>query len=310
MKALLPAMARPELEGRLPADLQVRWFSDPVEAMAEIADAEIAWLDFIRPAQDEALRRARALRWLFTVGAGVDYLDLKLLSERGVTLTNGSGLTAVAVAEYAVLGMLAAAKRFDQVVRLADRREWTDKAPGRLELDGSRALIVGFGEIGRRIAERLAGFDVVVTGATRSGRDGTLGPDAWRARLGEFDWVVLAAPATDDTHHMIGAPELAAMRPGAWLVNVGRGDLVDQAALLDALRAGGIGGAFLDPTTPEPLPPEHPLWGEPNCLMSMHLSGRSQASLMTRAAALLLKNLEAYRAGRPMQNVVDLRSGY
>jgi phosphoglycerate dehydrogenase-like enzyme len=303
-------MARSELEGRLPGDLEVRWFSGPAEALAKIADAEIAWLDFIRPAQDEALRRATALRWLFTVGAGVDYLDLALLSERGVTLTNGSGLTAIAVAEYAVLGMLAAAKRFDQVVRLADRREWTDQAPGRVELDGSRALIVGFGEIGRRIAERLAGFNVAVTGATRSGRDGTLPPDAWRARLDEFDWVVLAAPATADTHHMIGALELAAMRRSAWLVNVGRGDLVDQPALLAALRDGRIGGAFLDPTAPEPLPPEHPLWGEANCLMSMHLSGRSQTSLMKRAAALLLQNLDAYRAGQPMQNVVDLQSGY
>jgi phosphoglycerate dehydrogenase-like enzyme len=307
---LLPAIARGALEGRLPAGVEARWFAGPAEALAGVAEAEIAWIDLPRPELDEAVRRATALRWLFTVGAGVDYLDLKLLAERGVTLTNGSGLTAVAVAEYAVLGMLAAAKRYDEVVRLVDRRQWTEAAPGRRELAGSRALIVGFGEIGRRIAERLEAFDVEVTGVTRSGRDGTLRPDAWRARLGEFDWVVLATPATDATRAMIAAPELAAMRADAWLVNVGRGDLVDQEALVAALREHRIGGAFLDPTTPEPLPPEHPLWAAPNCLLSMHLAGRSQGSLLSRAADLLLENLEAYVAGRPMRNLVDLRAGY
>jgi phosphoglycerate dehydrogenase-like enzyme len=310
MKAVLPARARAKLESRLPADLEVCWFETARQALAAIPEAEIAWIDMPRPDLDEALRRAAALKWLFTVGAGVDFLDLGRLAQLGATVTNGSGLTAIAVAEYALLGMLTAAKRYDEVVRLRDRRQWTEAPPGRVELDGSRALVIGYGEIGRRIAERLAGFNVQVTGATRSGRDGTLRADAWRARLGEFDWVVLAAPATGETRAMIGAAELAAMRAGAWLVNVARGDLVDQDALLAALREGRLGGAFLDTVTPEPLPPEHPLWAEPNCLMSMHLSGRSQTTLMGRAAALFLENLEAYRAGRPMRNVVDLKTGY
>lgn len=311
MKALLPAFARPELEGRLPGGVAVQWFSNAAGALAAIPEAEIAWLDLPDRAElAEVVRRATALRWLFTLGAGVDAFDLELLARRGVTLTNGSGLTAVAVAEYAVLGMLAAAKRYDEVVRLADRREWTDRPPGRGQLAGSHALIIGLGEIGHRIRDRLAGFDVTVVGVTRSGREGTLGLDAWRGRLGEFDWVVLAAPATGETHALIGSDELAAMRRGAWLVNVGRGDLIDNDALLAALRSGHLGGAFLDPTTPEPLPTEHPLWAQGNCLLSMHLAGRSQSDLAVRAAALLLENLEAYTAGRPMRNVVDLKAGY
>lgn len=309
-KALLPAAVRGELEPRLPAEVEAHWYADAAEARAGIAEAEIAWLDMARDDLNALLRRASALKWLFTLGAGVETFDLGLLAGRGVTLTNGSGLNSVAVAEYAVLGMLAAAKRYDQVVRLTDRREWTDVAPGRGELDGASALIVGYGAIGRLIAERLAAFDVAVTGVTRSGRDGTLGADQWRARLGEFDWVVLAAPATSETRAMIAAAELAAMRPTAWLVNIARGDLVDQDALVAALSERRIGGAFLDTVSPEPLPPDHPLWAQENCLISMHLSGRSQTRLLARASDLLLENLAAYLAGRPMQNVVDLRAGY
>jgi phosphoglycerate dehydrogenase-like enzyme len=109
---------------------------------------------------------------------------------------------------------------------------------------------------------------------------------------------------------MIGAAELAAMRPAAWLVNIARGDMVEEAALLDALRTGKIAGAFLDPTDPEPLPADHPLWTAPNCMVTMHLSGRSQTGMFRRAAALFLDNLAAFRAGEPMRNVADLTAGY
>jgi phosphoglycerate dehydrogenase-like enzyme len=311
MRAVLPAMVRSQIEARLPPELDVSWFTGVEEATQAIRGAEIAWVDLDGKAQTlAALAAADRLRWLFTLAAGVEHLDHRALHEAGVVLTNGSGLNSAAVAEYAVLGMLVAAKRYDEVVRLTDRREWTTHAPGRFELDRSSALIVGYGEIGRQIGQRLAGFGVAVSGATRSGRDGTLDAAAWRSRLGEFDWVVLAAPATGETQAMIGAAELAAMRPTAWLLNVGRGDVVDQAALVEALRARRIGGAFLDTVTPEPLPADDPLWSLDNCLLSMHLSGRSQTSLMSKAAELFLANLEALLAGRPMRNVVDLSAGY
>ena len=105
--------------------------------------------------------------------------------QRGATLTNGSGINAVAVAEYAVMGVLTAAKRFDEVVRIADRHEWTMHAPGQVELDGTAALVIGYGTIGKLIGDRLAAFGVTVTGVTRSGRGGTLTPDQWRDRLGD-----------------------------------------------------------------------------------------------------------------------------
>lgn len=311
MKAVLPALARSLLEPHLPAGVEAAWFASAEEATAMIADADIAWTD-VPPAQLDGIVRAAGpqLKWLNTIYAGLDAFPLDFLRTRGVTMTNGVGINAIAVAEYAVLGVLAAAKRFDEVVRIADRHEWTTEAPGRIELFETRALIVGMGAIGRLIAERLRAFGVEVVGVTRSGRDGTLTPDAWKPRLGEFDWVVLAAPSTGDTRALLGADEFAAMKATAWLINIARGDMIDQGALIEALRAKTIAGAFLDPTDPEPLPADHPLWDAPNTMITMHLSGRSQTKMFQRGAALFIRNLHGFMAGRPLENVVDLEAGY
>lgn len=311
MKAVLPALARPLLEPQLPAGLEVAWFASPSEANAMIADADIAWVDMQATSLvAEAIRHGERLKWVSTIYAGLDAFPLDLMRERGTLLTNGVGINALAVAEYAVMGVLVAAKRFDEVVRAQDRHDWPKDAPGKTELFETKALVVGLGAIGTLIAERLAAFGVEVTGVTRSGRDGTLMPHQWQARLGEFDWVILAAPSTDETKTMMGAAELAAMKPSAWLINIARGDMIDEAALLAALHGRKIAGAFLDPTHPEPLPADHPLWAAPNCLVTMHLSGRSQTKMFPRAAALFLRNLDAFLADRPMENVVDLALGY
>lgn len=311
MKAVLPALARPLIEAGLPAEIEPHWFTNQAEAAAMIADADIAWVDMMRPEwTGEAAAAGAQLKWLSTIYAGIDAFDIGLLRERGTTLTNGVGINAIAVAEYAVMGILAAAKRFDQVVRIADSREWPADAPGKVELFETRALIIGYGTIGRMTGDRLAAFGVDVTGVTRSGRDGTLAPDQWRNRIGEFDWIILAAPSTGDTHALIGAAELAAMKPGAWLINVARGDMVDQPALIEALEKRRIAGAFLDVVDPEPLPADHSLWAAPNVIHSMHLSGRSQTKMFMRAAALFLENARAFVEGRPMRNVVDLDAGY
>ena len=312
MKAVLPGIARPLLEPHLPAGLEVAWFTGPADAKEAIADADIAWVD-MQPTSlvaDTIRAAGPKLRWVSTIYAGLDAFPLDFLRERHVTVTNGAGVNAIAVAEYAVMGVLVGAKRFDEVLRAHDRREWPKDAPGKIELAASRALIVGYGTIGRMIGDRLAAFGVEVTGVTRSGREGTITPDQWRERLGDYDWVILAAPSTGETKAMIGASELAAMKRTAWLVNIARGDMIDDDALIAALKAGQIGGAFLDPTSPEPLPPEHPLWKAPNCIITMHLSGRSQTRMFERAGALFLRNLAAFMNGRAMENVADLAAGY
>ncbi len=311
MKAVLPALARPLIEPHLPAGLDVAWFANHEEATAMVADADIAWVDMQRPAWSaDAVAAGTRLKWVSTIYAGLDAFPLTLLKARGTVLTNGVGINAIAVAEYAVMGVLAAAKRFDEVVRIADRHEWTITAPGQIELLDTTALIIGYGAIGKLIGDRLAAFGVGITGVTRSGRDGTLTPDQWADKIGDFDWVILAAPSTDQTKTLIGAPELTAMKPSAWLINIARGDMVDQDALIDALTKRRIAGAFLDVVTPEPLPPEHPLWSAPNTIHTMHLSGRSQTKMFQRATALFLQNLRAFMAGEAMTNVVDLDAGY
>ena len=312
MKAVLPAVARPLLAPHLPSDLEVAWFTSPQDANAMIADADIAWVD-MHPKEfvAEAIRASGPrLKWVSTIYAGLDAFPLDVLRRRGAVLTNGAGINAHTVAEYAVLGPLAASKRYDEVVRAQDRHEWPRDAPGKIELFETAALVIGYGTIGRLIGARLAAFGVAVTGVTRSGRDGTVTPDVWRDRLGDYDWVILAAPSTDATKTMIGAAELAAMKPSAWLINIARGDMIDDDALIAALKAGDIAGAFLDPTNPEPLPPDHPLWTAPNTMLSMHLSGRSQTKMFQRGAAMFVRNLNAFLAGEPMENVADLDAGY
>jgi phosphoglycerate dehydrogenase-like enzyme len=311
MKAVLPALARPLIEPQLPTGLDIHWFSTAEEARAMVVDADIGWVDINKPVEwARAVAAGEKLQWLSTIYAGLDALDTGLLLERGTRVTNGSGVNAHTVAEYAVMGALVAAKRYDEVVRIADRREWPFDAPGRTELYQSKALVIGYGTIGRLIGDRMKGFEAEVTAVTFSGRDGTLGPDEWRARLGEFDWVFLAAPATGASRAMIGEAELKAMKPSAWIVNVGRGDLIDQDALIEALHKRRIAGAFLDTVTPEPLPPDHPLWTAPNAIHSMHLSGRSQTRMFLRATELFVDNLKAFMAGQPLKNEVDLAAGY
>lgn len=309
--AVLNPFVAPFVEGRLPDWLDVRWAATAEQLQAVAPDAEIGWLDRLpQDAIRDAVRRAPGLKWLNTLAAGVDTLPLDLLAERGVVLTNGGGLHAFTIAEYAVLGMLVIAKGYRDVVRAQDRRDWLTEAPGRQTLEGSQALILGAGEIGRRIGDMLKPWDVGITEVRRRPAPGVLTADEWRGRLSEFDWVIVTVPSTPDTERLIGAAELAAMKPGAAILNFSRGAVIDQDALVAALRAKVIGAAFLDVTDPEPLPADHPLWGLDNCHISMHLSGRSQTVLIPRTAERFLANLERYRRGEALESVVDLARGY
>jgi phosphoglycerate dehydrogenase-like enzyme len=309
--ATLPALIRPLIEHRLPDWITPRWFLTKDEALASAADAEIGWFDLYHKTEiAEVITAATAMKWLNSIYAGADHVPLPLLRERGTVFTNGAGINAVTIAEYVVMGMLTVAKGYDAVLRARDRHEWLTDSPGKVELAGSSALLLGAGAIGGLVRTRLEAFDVAVTTVRRTPGPGDLGPDDWRTRLGEFDWVILAVPATPETDRMIGAAELAAMKPSAVLINIARGEVIDQDALVAALATKSIAAAFLDVTTPEPLPPGHPLWGLPNAHITMHVSGRAQDKMFVRSAARFLENLERYRSGAPLCNRVDLTLGY
>jgi phosphoglycerate dehydrogenase-like enzyme len=305
--AALPAHVKPLLEPQLPAFVQPYWYRTVEEALSDAPLIEVAWYDRISMIPP-AIAAAPNLRWVTTIAAGVEHFPLPLLQQRGVLLTNGVGLNADVVADYAVMGVLVGAKAFVQVLRAQDRREWLEDAPSHMEMDGSSALIIGYGAIGKAVAKRLEPFGVKVTGVRSRAYpgEGTLGPNDWQARVGEFDWIVLAAPDTSQTKALIAKAELAAMKPEAWIINVGRGPLIDSEALLEALTERKIGGAFLDVTDPEPLPADDPLWSAPNAIITMHLSGRSQNGLFRRGAKLFLENLQRYARGEPLENSVDL----
>lgn len=308
---VLSGLIRPLVENRLPDWVEPRFFQSKEEALELAPQAEIGWFDMYDKADMAAvISAATQLKWLNSIYAGVDGMPLDLLAERGTVVTNGAGINAITIAEYVVMGMLTVAKGYAQVVRAQDRREWLIDSPGKVELYGSRALLLGYGAIGKLIEERLKAFAVDVTVVRRSPGPNMLTPDQWRARLGDYDWVILAVPATPETDGMIGAAELAAMKPTATLINIARGSVVDQDALVAALDAKQIASAFLDVTTPEPLPEDHPLWSLDNAHITMHLSGRAQDKMFIRSATRFLENLDRWKRGEAVEPQVDLTLGY
>lgn len=309
--AVLSGLIRPLVEPRLPAWVEPRWFMSREVALALAPEAEIGWFDLNdKSAMAEIVSEATRLKWLNSIYAGLDFLPLDLLAGRGTVVTHGAGINAVTIAEYTCLLMLAHAKGYAQVVRAADRREWLADSPGKRELLGERVLLLGLGAIGSLIKSRLEAFGMEVVPVRRSAAEGSLGPNEWRGQLGGFDWIVLAVPATAETRHLIGAPELAAMKSSAVIVNIARGEVIDQEALVEALRAKRIEAALLDVTTPEPLPPEHPLWELGNAQITMHLSGRAQTRMFQRSADRFIENLARWHAGEPVEPRMDLALGY
>ena len=310
-KLVMSGLVRPLIEPRLPDWIEAHFFMSKEEALALAPQAEIGWFDmYDKRDMATIIGAATNMKWLNSIYAGVDGMPLAQLKAQGCIVTNGAGINAITIAEYVVMGMLTVAKNYREVVRAQERREWLLDSPGKVELFGSKALLLGYGAIGKLIEERLTPFGVDVTVVRRSAGPNTLTPDQWRAQLGAFDWVILAVPATTETDGMIGADELAAMKPSATLINIARGSVVDQDALVTALQDKQIAAAFLDVTTPEPLPADHFLWTLDNAHVTMHLSGRAQDKMFLRSATRFFENLERYRNGEALEPMVNLDLGY
>ena len=310
-KLVMSGLVRPLIEPRLLDWIEPHFFMSKEEALALAPQAEIGWFDmYDKGDMATVINAATNMKWLNSIYAGVDGMPLAQLKAQGCVVTNGAGINAITIAEYVVMGMLNIAKGYREVVHAQERHEWLMDSPGKVELYGSKALLLGYGAIGKLIEERLNAFNVDVTIVRRTPGPSSLAPDAWQARLGEFDWVILAVPATPETEEMIGADELAEMKQSAVLVNIARGSVVDQDALVKALQDQQIGGAFLDVTTPEPLPAHHPLWNLDNCHISMHLSGRAQDKMFVRSAERFLENLHRYHKGERLEPLVNLDLGY
>jgi phosphoglycerate dehydrogenase-like enzyme len=276
------------------------------------AEALLAW-DFLTPALAAAWPSAERLRWVHTASAGVDNVLTPEVAASGVVVTNSRGVFDGALAEYVLGLVLAFAKDLPGTWERQRRAEWRHRDTQRVA--GTTAVVVGVGPVGRAIARVLGAVGVRVRGVGRTARDddpdfGSVTASADLATLlPEADWLVLVAPLTEATRGLVGAPELAALRPSARLINVGRGGLVDEAALTAALAQGRLAGAALDVFEREPLPPSSPLWHQPGVLVSPHMSG-DVLGWRDDLAAVFLDNLRRWCAGEPLRNVVDKAVGY
>ena len=292
------------------ADVQVLTGSNGVAD--ETIDVLLAWEARVDDIVG-AVREHRSLRWVHDNAAGVPPVLIAALDGQSTVLTNGSGAQSSAVAEYVVAMLLTFVKRLRELARFQERAEWTTGfRPA--ELRGWTVGIIGLGNAGLAIARLLRPFGVRLLGMRRHPEpvpdvEAVYPREDMRQFLAQLDALVIAAPLTPETRGMIGAAQLAQLRPGAYLVNVGRGAIVDEDALIAALRSGHLGGAALDVFTVEPLPSTSPLWALPNVIVSPHYCDQTPQT-DERGRELFLDNLRRYVQGEPLRNVVDRRLGY
>jgi phosphoglycerate dehydrogenase-like enzyme len=279
--------------------------ADPAAATVAFVSHDM-W--FSRNGRDvlKLLPELPALRWVHTSSAGIDDRPFLRLLERGVILTNASGVNGVIIAQHVLALMLAHARRLDEYRAFQAERHWERLLCA--ELTGATVLVAGLGGIGSEVARLCRAFGMTVLGTRRSGApapnvDRVLPPEAFHDALPDADFVVIACPLTETTRGLIDAGALARMKASAYLVNVARGPIVDAAALDAALRQGRIAGAAMDVFDREPLAADSPLWTTPNLTITPHSAGSSPLNPV-RNARFFLANLARYLRGEPLQNLV------
>ena len=317
-RAVLLYNVRPELLPALQAVapgvelLMARDAGQAVE-MARRADAVLG------SCSAEVLEAGKQIRWVQTYSAGVEScVGLPVIRERDVLLTNMQRVAGPVMAEHVLAMMFAFARGLDFYIPERLGRRWTQTLPESsrmVTLDGKTVLVVGLGGIGSEVARRAQALGMTVDAIRASGRQGPpyvreVGLPADLLRLAaNADFIVNTTPLTPETRGMFDARFFATVKPSAYFFNVGRGQSVDQQALIDALKSGRLAGAGLDVTEPEPLPPDNALWSLPNVILTPHVSTRSDLGDAARMA-VVRENLRRYVAGEKMLSVVDVRKGY
>ena len=283
----------------------------------EIADADLAIAWSIRGDQIKAAKR---LRWIHSTAAAVHPLMTPELQHSDIIVTNARAVHGPTVAEHAISLVFALAKRLPEAARFQARCHWAQQEicetpPLPRDLRDATIVIVGFGAIGTSLARLAKAVGMRVIGVRQHPEKGSdlacamYGFDRLEQALGEADFVVLAAPVTPRTRQLMNADRLARLRPGAYLINVGRGLLIDEEALLCALRDKRLAGAALDVTAEEPLPPTSPLWTIDNVFITPHIAGFAE-KMWERHYLNYTENLRRYLAGEPLLWTVDKHAGY
>ena len=278
---------------------------------------------------DRILARAPELRWVHSATAGVERVLTPASRARGLVITNARGVFSRPIAEYVMMMILAVSRRLPQLLELQAERTWQPLEAR--ELRDVTVGIVGLGSMGRAVGALATAFGCRVMATRRRPEAGAeahetegasdepylgsvmldrvLPPERLPELLGESDFIVLAAPLTADTHGLIDAAAIAHLKPGAWLINVARGELIEERALARALREGRLGGAVLDTFVEEPLPPSSALYDLPNVILTPHTSW-SSTRVLDRSVGLFADNLRRFAGGNPLINVVDPSAGY
>jgi len=293
-------------------DMRVLVSRDPDEIEPLLDTIEIVAGRFPR----DFYPKAHNLRWLQLWSAGADWL-LRLPEAAGLdfVLTNASGVHPIPASEHALAFLLAFARGFHLAMRAQVQRDWHVPRHALFELAGKTMVLVGIGTIGRRTASVASALGVRVLGVDRDpaarapGVETVFSPDRLPDLLPQADFLVLTVPLTHETQGMIGERELRMMKRTAYVINIGRGGIVQESALVQALREGWIAGAGLDVFETEPLPEDSPLWEMENVILTAHYAGITPR-YHERAMEIFLDNLQRYRAGEPLRNVVDRRLGY
>lgn len=294
-------------------DVDLRFAPDLRRLRERLPGAEVALVaDFRSPLLEQAWDAATELEWVHVAGAGVDAVLFPELADSHVTVTNARGVFDDAIAEYVLGLMLAFVKDLPTTLELQRRREWRHRETERLA--GRQVLVVGAGGIGRAIGRIAKAVGMTTGGVARNARhDPDLGEvvaqDELDQALPTADFVVLAVPLTEETRGMFGREELAAMSGSARLINIARGQILEEESLLDALDAGRLAGAALDVFATEPLPEDHPLWAHPKVIVSPHMSA-DFIGWRRALTDLFAENLRRWLEGHELENVVDKRRGY
>ncbi len=288
-----------------------------VEGAPEVLEQHIAEADAVigdLPAR--LFDRATRVRWVQSTGAGANGMTYPALRDSDITATTAIGVHVASVPEQTLAMLFAFARRVPEQILNQHGPHRFYWPTGMFEVEGQTMGILGLGKIGSSLARKAKGLGMRVTGWRRSDApaepgllDRQFAPDDLHGLLADADHVVITLPLTPETTHLIGAPELQAMKRTAYLFNVGRGSIVVQDALLAALRDGTIAGAGLDVTDPEPLPPDHPLWDAPNLILLTHYGGLTPR-YGPRAYAIISENVRRFLAGEPLMNIVDKHRGY
>lgn len=303
MKLILPIEVADEIKPHLPSDITFARADVDGNIDGDATDAEVyfSWLYYIKPTTlQKILDAAPRLRWHQATNAGVNNILTPQYLEREILLTNGAGLHAIPMAEFVIAYILSYAKNFPKLRELQAQQSW-QRGFRNEELLDKTLLIIGAGGIGQEIAKRAKAFGLNIYGSRRNPQplpnfDKIVGANEWKLLLSEAHYVVIATPLTKETKGMIDEEVFSLMRPDAYLINIARGAIVDEPALIKALQTSQIAGAALDTVFTEPLPPESQLWNQPNLFLTPHCSGHSPKT-RERAIALFLENFTRYYNG-------------